>query len=62
VERAPVEVNAHICRSSTPPVQSPAVHSPLATLLLALAADPGRAAAVEPSAGAPGAHNLGWDP
>jgi hypothetical protein len=62
VERAPVEVNANICRSCTPPVQSPPVHSPLATLLLALAANSGRAAAVELLAGAKGSHNLGRGP
>jgi len=62
VERAPVEVNANICRSCTPPVQSPPVHSPLATLLFALAADSGRAAAAEPTAGAKGSHNLGRKP
>jgi hypothetical protein len=38
------------------------VHSPLATLLLALAADSGRAAAVELPAGAKGSHNLGRRP
>jgi hypothetical protein len=62
VERAAGEVNANICRSCTPPVQSPPVHSPLATLLLALAADSGRDAAVELLAGVASAHNLGSSP
>jgi hypothetical protein len=62
VERGPVEVNANICRSCTPPVQSPPVHSPLATLLFALAADSGRVPAVELLAGAKGSHNLGPRP
>jgi hypothetical protein len=38
------------------------VHSPVATLLLALAANSGRAAAVELLAGAKGSHNLGRGP
>jgi hypothetical protein len=38
------------------------VHSPLATLLLALAADTGRDAAVDLLAGVNGAHNLGPSP
>jgi len=59
VERGAGEVNANICRSCTPPVQSPLVHSPLATLLLARAADSGRLAIVAPTEGVPGAHNLG---
>jgi hypothetical protein len=59
VERAPVEVNANICRSCTRPVQSPPVHSPLATLLLALAADSARTVTAELPAGAKRPHNLG---
>ena len=39
MERGPGEVNANICRSFIAPVQSPLVHRPLATLVLALAAD-----------------------
>jgi hypothetical protein len=62
VERAPGEVNANICRLCTPPVQSPLVHRPLATLLLALAADSGRKAIVALTEGVPGAHNLRWAP
>jgi hypothetical protein len=62
VERGPGEVNANICRSCTPPVQSPLVHSPLATLLFALAADSGRKAMVTLTEGVPGAHNLGRVP
>jgi len=62
VERGPGEVNANICRLCTPPVQSPLVHSPLATLLPALATDSGRVAKVALREGVPGAPNLGRAP
>jgi hypothetical protein len=63
VERAPDEVNANIFAARAPLRYSRrTVLSPLATLLLALAADSRRDAAVDPLSGAGIAHNLGFAP